>query len=120
MSSQSILESTKESLSIPTEITDFDSVLIEHINSTFAYFNELGLGPVEGYEISGTENTWDEYITSPLFNDVKTLMMLKIRLLFDPPGIAAVITSLNSKIDEYEWRLCAKREVIGWPAPKNS
>lgn len=111
---ESILESTKESLSIPTEIKDFDAILIDHINSTFSYLNELGLGPDEGYEIAGSENTWDEYIGSPLYNDVRSLMMLKIRLLFDPPGIGAVINSLNSKIDEYEWRLCNKQEVMGW------
>lgn len=111
---ESILESTKEALSIPTEIKDFDAILVDHINSTFAYFNELGLGPDEGYEISGSEETWDEYIGSPLYNDVRSLMMLKIRLLFDPPGIGAVINSLNSKIDEYEWRLYNKQEVMGW------
>lgn len=114
MESDSILNSIKEALSIPAEVTDFDPTLILHVNSTFAYLWDLGLGPEAGFEIKDDSTLWSEYIMSPLFNDARNLMIMKIRLTFDPPQTGAVIEALKNQIAETEWRLCERKEDNPW------
>ena len=101
-------------LSIPPEIDDFDTVLINHINGVFSYFHQIGLGPKFGFQLETGEETWDDYIVSPIYNDIKQLMYAKVRILFDPPVTGAVIKALEEQITELEWRLYAKQEVHGW------
>lgn len=114
MMAESILTSVKEYLSIPEAIKDFDSVLLTHINSVFAYLNQLGIGPVNGFEIKDASATWDEYIRNPVFNDVKVLMGAKVRQAFDPPTTGSVGSALDRQIEELEWRINAKQEVNEW------
>lgn len=114
MASNSILTDVKGMLSLPPEVDDFDTILINHINGVFSYFHQIGLGPPLGFQIESGEETWDEYIVSPIYNEIKQLMYAKVRLLFDPPVTGAVINALQDQISELEWRLYAKQEVHGW------
>jgi hypothetical protein len=84
---QSILSTTKKILGLDDNYNAFDLDVIIHINSVLADLSQLGIGPAEGFEITGPEETWDSYLGGdPNLNAVKSYVYLRVRLLFDPPG----------------------------------
>ena len=102
----SILNSVKKMLGMPIEYGPFDGDIIVHINSVFANLAQMGVGPKDGFSISDSSTTWDEFIgEKTLINNVKSFMYLKVRLMFDPPTIGAVLESYNNQIKELEYRL---------------
>lgn len=102
----SILNSIKKMLGPSEEYTHFDTDLIIHINSVFATLTQLGVGPVEGYSITGDTETWDEFLgNEETINSVKSYMYLKVKLMFDPPSSSAVMQAMTEMTKEYEWRL---------------
>lgn len=110
----SILQSIKKLLGIAEEYEAFDTDIIIHINSVFSILTQLGVGPVNGFYITGHHEAWEDYMpTSPRLEMVKTYMYLKVRLLFDPPTSSAAIDSANRLISELEWRLNVAAESIG-------
>jgi len=112
-SENGILADTKESLSLPVEIEDFDSVLINFINSALAYVSELGVGPEDGVFITGYEETWDQLFQKSILNDVKTLVFIRVKQVFDPPQVGAVINAYNDQLRELEWRINSKEDRYG-------
>lgn len=115
MSSVSILSSTKKVLGIDESYDVFDPDIIMHINSVFATLNQMGIGPVDGFEIEDAEATWDHFlIQNPKFNFVKSYVYIKVRLLFDPPATSFLIAALEKQAQELEWRLSVLRESGVW------
>lgn len=104
---ESILTSVKKLLGIDESYTHFDPDLIMHINSVFSILTQLGVGPPNGFSITGNGEKWDNFITKESHNlsIVKSYVYLKVKLLFDPPLSSAVIESINKQISEFEWRL---------------
>ena len=103
---ESILTSVKKMLGIPNEYTHFDADIVMHINSVFMILTQLGVGPVGGFSISGDTETWDSFLTDTVkLGLVKSYVFLRVKLLFDPPLISAVIDAYNRQIAEFEWRL---------------
>lgn len=103
---ESILTSIKKLLGIDENYTHFDADIVMHINSVFAILNQLGVGPADGFRISGASETWDTYLADEkLLDDVKTFMYLKVQLAFDPPSISAVLESKTRLASELEWRI---------------
>ena len=100
----SILYSVKKSLGIYPEDSAFDADIIICINSVFSELNQLGVGPAGGFEIVGSDEVWSDYVTDINLNMVKSYMALEVRLMFDPPT-ASLLSALERKRDEYEWRL---------------
>lgn len=100
----SILAEVKKALNVAPEITAFDVDIILHINSVFAELNQLGVGPSETFSIEDSSASWDDFSTNADLNMVKSYMYLEVRLMFDPPT-ASVLSALERKRDEYEWRL---------------
>ena len=89
----------------------FDADIIDHTNSVFMILTQMGIGPSEGYAISGMDNKWDEFITDPIkFRLVKSYMGLRVKLLFDPSLSSAVLESINRQIAEFEWRLTVEAD----------
>lgn len=112
----SILNSVKKILGIEAAYTVFDIDIITHINSVFSTLNELGIGPTEGFMITGTTETWEDYIENDAkFNSVQSYMYLRVRLLFDPPTTSYLLTSLKEQAQELEWRLNVVREFRDYP-----
>jgi len=102
----SILNGTKKALDIDPSYTAFDPDITMHINSVFATLNQLGIGPDEGFEITGPNEEWNDFLgANPKLNSVKTYMALKVKLAFDPPQYSFHISSLEKQIEEFEWRL---------------
>ena len=116
----SILISTKKMLGLAEDYTAFDHDVVVHINSVFADLNQLGIGPVDGYEIddTGTE-TWEDYVTLDVLpmplNSVRSYVFLRVKQLFDPPTTGYLVEAYNKQIEKAEWRLNVVREAALHP-----
>lgn len=111
----SILKSVKMKLNLDPEQTDFDEVVVDHINTAFMSLHQLGVGPASGFAISDANNTWGEFLVGndPRFSAVRTYVGHVVRLAFDPPDNSYTLNALKDMIREHEWRL----EVNANPAP---
>ncbi|MEG1523840.1 MAG: hypothetical protein RR475_02310 [Clostridia bacterium] len=113
---ESILTSIKKLLGIAEEYTHFDDDLVMHINSSLSVLTQLGVGPEQGFAISGADANWTDFVLSNTKLElIKSYVGLKVRLLFDPPSSAAAIESTNRMINEFEFRIqvIAESEVVG-------
>ena len=109
----SILTSIKKLLGIDAAYNHFDPDLVMHINSVFAILTQMGVGPANGFSITGAEEKWTDFTDeSNKFSLVKSYMHLKVKLLFDPPSSSAVIESHNRQISEFEWRLFVAADPV--------
>lgn len=116
--SNSILDSTKKVLNLPADYDVFDVDMILHINSVLSTLNQLGIGPSQGFMINGPDETWDAFLgDDPRFNNVKTYVYLRVRLLFDPPTVGYLAEALQKQVTELEWRLNVQREDERWMPP---
>lgn len=107
----SILDSVKKTLGIELSDTTFDADLILHINSAFASMHQLGVGPEEPFEIHDNSTEWDEFIDGKTaINSIKSLMYIKVKLLFDPPATTTMFNAVVAKEKELEWRLMVAME----------
>ena len=67
---------------------------------------QMGVGPIEGFHISGATETWDEFLQDRLdLEPVKTYVYLKVKMYFDPPQNSAYIEAINKQLHELEVRL---------------
>ena len=110
----SILNDTKKMLAIPEESKEFDQDIIIFINATLSRLEQLGVGPVGGYAITGDEEDWSEFEDRPTFSDIKTYVYLSVRILFDPPTIGTVMNAFKEQIEKLEWTINVKREEDKW------
>ena len=103
---EGILTSVKKNLGIVEEYGHFDADVITHINSVFSVLHQLGVGPSEGFSITGPAETWRDFLPdSATLEMAKSYVYLKVKLLFDAPANSSVLSATNSMISEFEWRL---------------
>ena len=103
---ESILKTIKQLVGCPDDFEQFDLDLTIHINSAFATLTHLGVGPKEGYRITGADNVWSEFEDDPQkLSLIKDYVYIKTRLLFDPPTNGSLMDSLTEQFKETEWRL---------------
>lgn len=103
---ESILKSVKKVVGLDPNSSDFDEDLITFINSAFFNLHQLGVGPVDGFSISGPESVWSDFTNDEsLLSGVKPYVQQKVRLQFDPPTNSFLESSIRENIKEYEWRL---------------
>ena len=105
---ESILSSIKKLLGIEESYTHFDTDLIIHINSVLMVLTQLGVGPTEGFVITSSTETWNQFLTNATtikLEATKAYVFLKVKLMFDPPTSSAVMEAYNRQISELEWRL---------------
>jgi hypothetical protein len=109
----SILDSIKKLLGMEPDYTDFDTDVIIHINSAIMILNQLGVGNIP-FSISSNLETWKDFLGEDLsyLEAVKTYIYIKVKLVFDPPTSSFVITSLESKAGELEWRFKVGNEIM--------
>ena len=102
----SILSSVKKAIGIPESHTEFDVDIKMHINSTFAKLYQMGVGPRDKvFSIEDDSATWNDFIANrDKIEMVRSFMYIEVRLMFDPPS-ASLLTSLQERQKEYEWRL---------------
>lgn len=103
---ESILNSTKKLLGIPEEYDEFDMDVQIHINSVFSVLAQIGAGPDLGYQITGPEEKWQDFLgVNPLINQIKSYMYMQVRLWFDPPATSFTIDSFTKAVEEMKWRI---------------
>lgn len=109
--SDSILDDVKKALNLAADYDVFDQDITMHINSVFSTINQLGVGPAQGFMIESSATTWAAFLGDDArFNNIKTYIYLRVRLLFDPPGNSFAVTAMKEQILELEWRINAQRE----------
>lgn len=102
----SILDGVKKMLGIPNDYDAFDTDVIFNINSAFFILYQLGVGPKNGYSISGSTDVWEDFSSDSLIvSATEQYLYLKTKIIFDPPLANAVATQYSSAINELEWRL---------------
>lgn len=104
---ESILLSIKKLLGVPEEDDVFDQDLIIYINSAFSVLNQLGIGPKDGFTITGKDETWSQFENCKKLQMLKSYVHLKVRLAFDPPISSIVVECFKDQLKEYEFRLIA-------------
>lgn len=101
---ESILQTIKQLVGVNPDSDDFDLDLIIHINSVFATLNQLGVGPKDGFEITGSDEVWSSFTDNKKLAGIKSYMAMKVKLMFDPPQNGSVIESYKELIREFEFR----------------
>ena len=98
----SILVSIRSILVGNEDDDSFDNELISCINLALNNLTDVGIGPKEGFEITGATETWTEFLGAdkPILNRTKKYVELETRLLFDPPTSSYVLEALQKKADE--------------------
>lgn len=105
-SSESILTSIKKLIMVDESYDAFDEVIKIHINTVLANLIQMGVGPIEGFHITGTTEVWDDFLQGKLeLEPVKTYVYLKVKMYFDPPQNSAYIDAINKQLNELEVRL---------------
>lgn len=104
---ESILTSVKKLLGITEEYTHFDTDIVMHINSVFADLAQMGVGPTTGFQIEDASAIWDDFTSDNLLiQSVKSYMILRVKILFDPGSIgSSTLASYERQIAQWEWRL---------------
>lgn len=105
----SILASIKERIGIAEGDDSFDTDVTDLINSAFADLNDIGVGPSEGFSITDDSDIWDDFVKDVrVLGSVKDFIYLTVKLTFDPPTQAALLTSMQNRLNKLEWRLNVK------------
>ena len=103
---ESILTSIKKLLGIPEEYEEFDPDIIIHINTFLTRLYQVGVGE-KGFFITDKTATWDQFLVDESkFQQAKTYVYLRVRLVFDPPTSGAAAEAFKESLRELEWLLC--------------
>ncbi len=105
--SASILNEMKKSLGMYEYYNDYDTDLILHINTTISKLKQIGVQSGD-FMLTDSSQTWEDYLpdadTSKLAM-IKTYMTLSLKKIFDPPQSSFLLSSIDSQLAEYEWRI---------------
>lgn len=103
----SILLTIKKGIGIDPSYEAFDPDIIMHINSVLFILTQEGIGPKEGFNITGQSETWEDFLgeSNTKLSAVQSYVTLKTRLLFDPPQSGTLNEQITKLISELEWRL---------------
>lgn len=102
----SIFKSIKGLLNLDSDYDVFDSDILIFINSAIATLTQLGVGPSEGFRITGDVETWQDFLGDAQdLDSVKNYIYMKVRIAFDPPSTSFLLSAYQDACKEYEWRL---------------
>lgn len=114
----SILDTMKKTLGIAADYDVFDEELKIHINSVLAVLAQVGVGAKGGFAVVDGTETWQDFLgDNPEFNNVKSLVYLRVRLLFDPPQSSHATAAMKEQAEELTWRVNVRREEDEWKLP---
>lgn len=101
----SILNDVKHACGLMPEETAFDSDIMIYINGTFGTLTQLGVGPVSGFQIVDAAQTWDQFVSDPRLNSVKSYVILCTKMQHSPPDTGFVLQAMERQKTEMEFRL---------------
>lgn len=110
----SILDTIKIKIGINPDYDDaFDVHIITNINTAFERLKYLGIGPENGFRITGSTETWDMYLTNDEFIDsVIDYISMKVKMLFAPPETSFGIEAIKDQLSELEFFFKVKSDEI--------
>ena len=109
---ESILTSIKAMLGIESCYTQFDTELIMFINAAINKLIQIGVGPDEGFQITGIDETWDQLLGEYMNVELaKEYIYLDVRMIFDPPSNAFVMSAFKEHQEENAWRLSVSYDI---------
>lgn len=94
------------------EYTAFDLDVVMHINTAFFELNQIGVGPSNGFSIADRSSKWQDFVGAESIEAVKSLVAMKVRLLFDPPATSFHLKAIEDQIQKLEWRLNVHTEGV--------
>lgn len=104
-----ILDEIKKLLGLDKDYDVFDLDTILGINTVFANLQQLGVGTDEAFQVLDNTEKWSDFYAhlgmETNFAQVKSLIFMRVKLLFDPPTSSFALESYNKQIAELEWRL---------------
>lgn len=102
----SILKSIKKLLGYEF-YDEFDPDIIMFINAAISDLRQIGVGPEDGFSITGDNETYEDLIKnhSRAIGDVRMFIYYKTKLGFDPPSSGSVMQNMKEMLRETEWRL---------------
>lgn len=102
---ESVLNTVKKLLGIPEDYDAFDIDILLHINTVLAIMQQIGAVKPDA-TVESDKTIWSDIIKdSAQYNYARSYIVLKVRLLFDPPQSSAVREAIDKSISEMEWRL---------------
>ena len=111
--STSILQDTKKVLGMEPDYTAFDTDIVIHINSALMILQQLGIRPDDGYEITGPDETWEDYLgTDSNISAIKSYIVLEVQNVFDPPQSSFVSEARSRTKDELSWRVQLQADYL--------
>lgn len=111
----SILNSIKKLLGLSPDYPAFDQDIAIYINTAFSNLNQIGVGPAEGFYITGPSETWAEFLEPGGLSNlqgVKTYVYITVKKIFDPPGASNHLAALDAVLEEITWRISTRREEV--------
>ena len=112
---ESILIGVRPMCNVDENDDGFDKQLIPLINSFMMVANhDLGIG-INGFKITGPNETWSDWLGSAesKLEATKTWLGYKTLLVFDPPENGSAMQAYEKMIDEMAWTLCSKSRLEG-------
>ena len=109
MAIESILDSVKKGVGLDPEDSSFDTDLVLHTNSALFILERLGVGH-KGFKIEDRSSTWSEVTDSDALEIIKSYVILKVRLIFDPPQNSSIVKNFNDLLSEFESRIIEASE----------
>lgn len=107
----SILATIKKMLGLDPNYDAFDTDVIVFINTALMTLQQIGVGPVNGFTLTGMDQTWEEFLPSDkMLEGAKTYIYLSVKMMFDPPTSSFVMDAMKQQKEELEWRLREQAE----------
>lgn len=105
----SILKSIRKSLGYENT-NEFDTDILISLNSALAILTQLGVGPKEGFEVIGEDQTWEDFLgPDKRLSMAKQFALIRTKILFDGSSLtSSLLSSYESMAKELEWRLLAQ------------
>lgn len=101
----SILNDVKRYCNLMPEYKDFDMDIIDNINGVLSILVQLGIVSPSAPLLQDDQLPWAAWIPDEArFGMVKLYVKAKVKMIFDPPASSDLRASLQSFIDECEWR----------------
>ena len=105
----SILITVKKMLGLDSNYTAFDTDIVVFINTAMMTLQQIGVGPLNGFTVTGATETWEDFLPSDMMLEgVKTYIYLSVKMTFDPPATSFVMDAMKQQKEE----LTESREAL--------
>lgn len=111
---ESILLNIRAMCDVGEDVDSFDGQLIPLINTFLFRSAQFGVGK-KGFTVSGTKETWSDFLEehAESYAALKNYISIRVKLIFDPPESAALLTALKEEARELEWCLYDEADIYG-------